>query len=281
MHIIRATGIASIALVAGLYFGVARNPHDIQAKPLQPAPASAIEVEAQSPTRDTSARVELPADDVGRSYSAVDTRPRSVEQFDSADSPARGPNPDAPWPLPLYPELAEIIESESLPADTALHKLQPLLADRDPVIRLAALESIADMNHAARLPVLIAALDDPSPQIRIAALEAFTLHGDSPAAGVIGSLVYDQDPAVRIAAIDALAALADPNSIHVLGALLTDPDRDARIGAVAALGEIGGDDAITYLRQSRYDPDDSVRASANAILAEMALAAGFQRSSAH
>ena len=268
MHVIRATGIAAVAIVAGLYLVLARNPDDMRVKPPRPASISSIEIEAQSRTRNTSTRVDLPADDASRKTPPVNMRPVSGEQIDSADSPARGPNTDASWPRLLYPELATIIESESLPADSALHNLQPLLANSDPVIRLAALESIANTNHPARLPALLAALDDPNPQIRVAALEAFTLQGDRSAAGVIGSLVYDQDPDVRIAAIDALAALADPGSVHVLAALLYDPNHEVRVSAVAALGEIGGDDAIIYLRQVRYDPDDSIRVSANAILLE-------------
>ena len=179
------------------------------------------------------------------------------------------------WIAAIYPELLRIARLEEQDPDDALHGLLPLLASDDPVVRLAALESIADTNDSARLPALLAALDDPAAQIRSAALEALMLHGDGAAASAIESLVYDPDSAVRLTAIDALAALGNPASIHVLAGLLYDEDRRIRINAVAALGEIGGQEAIMYLRQMRHDPDESISVSANAILAEEAADAAF------
>ena len=195
-----------------------------------------------------------------------------------ANSEAAAPVPaaeDIDWISALYPELVHIARLEEQDPDSSLRGLLPMLASDDPVVRLAALESVADLNNAARLPSLIAALDDPSAQIRIAAVEALVLHGDPATSGAIESLVFDQDPTVRAAAVDALAVLGNPASIPVLAALLYDPDRQVRINAVAALGEIGGEDAIQYLRQLRYDADESIRVSASAILEEEALAAAF------
>lgn len=180
------------------------------------------------------------------------------------------------WITTLYPELARIARLEEADPGSALHDLAPLLTNEDPVVRLAALESAADINHAARLPALLATLDDPAAQIRVAALEALMLHGDPVASATIESYVYDPDPAVRAAAVEALAVLGNPASIPVLAGLLYDGDRRVRIDAVTALGEIGGSEAIGYLRPLRHDPDDSIRISANAILAEEADLDAFQ-----
>ena len=82
------------------------------------------------------------------------------------------------WPQILYPELARIQALEHQPADTALIELLPMLSSDDPVIHLAAIESLGDMTNRATLPALPAALNDPNPQLRIAALEALASQED-------------------------------------------------------------------------------------------------------
>jgi len=182
-----------------------------------------------------------------------------------------GSNPPAGadnWVLALYPELAQIIELENEPRSVALDSLLPMLSDEDPVVRLAALESLADLGSQTPLPALTAALDDPSPQIRIAALEALMLRRNAATVGPVEARVFDRDAQVRIAAIDALAVIGERSSVAVLGALLGDPDPAVRRSAVGALADIGGESARLYLRQLRHHPDDSTRASSEAILAE-------------
>mgnify|MGYP001829129936 CR=1 FL=1 len=194
-----------------------------------------------------------------------------IESPNSKSPAGTAATDDTGWLAMLYPDLVRIARLEEGDPDSALAGLMPLLSDGDPVVRLAALEAVADMNHAASLPLLLTALDDAEAQIRVAALEALIRHRNSAAASVIAVLVYDNDADVRVAAIDALAAFGEPNSVHVLAGLLTDQDRRVRISAVAALGEIGGEDAAIYLRQLVHDPDDSIRASSIAILGETGL----------
>ena len=173
------------------------------------------------------------------------------------------------WPLLLYPELARIVELENLPTDIALGELLPMLSDEDPVVRLASLESLADVNHPAILPMLSAALDDPSPQIRIVALESLALQGNHAAISNIEPYAYDREPEVRIAAIEALTSFESDLAVNALGGLLTDQDRLIRHHAVNALGEIGGEYAASFLLQSRYDADETIRANAESILSEL------------
>lgn len=177
--------------------------------------------------------------------------------------------PDANWLMRLYPELARMVKLENEHPDSALRELLPMLSDSDPVVRLAALEAIADMNHPARSAMLAAALDDPSPQIRVAAIEAFATRDDPAAWTYIEPYLYDSDAEVRLAAIETLALLENERSIYSLAGLLFDPDRLVRHQAVNALGEIGGESARAYLQQLRFDPDQTIRANAEAMLAEM------------
>ncbi len=172
--------------------------------------------------------------------------------------------------LDLYPALEEIIQLENLPAEMAIGQLQLLLFDADPVIRLAALEAVADTSHQARLAVLNAALDDPVAQIRIAAVEALGAAMSPLAVNSIEPYLFDREREVRIAAIEALARLQQEQAVHLLAGLLSEQDIVVRRHAVNAMGEIGGENAISYLLQAHYDPDQTIRANAQAIVEELA-----------
>lgn len=177
------------------------------------------------------------------------------------------------WPLIVYPELARIAELENVPADSALVELRPMLSNSDPVIRLAALESVADMSATGYSSIFAAALADPLAQIRISAIEALADSGDAAVWVYLEPYLFDEVVEVRLAAVEALASLQDTASIPVLAGLLGDGEISIRLQAVNALGEIGGDAAIAYLLQARYDPDRAIRMNAEDILAE-ANAAG-------
>jgi hypothetical protein len=173
------------------------------------------------------------------------------------------------WALTLYPELARILDLEYLPADTAMAELVPMLSNPDPVVRLAALESLMDMDHLALLPTLSAALEDPEPQVRILALRALGTLDDPLAVSSIAACLFDREIDVRLAAIDALANLEYEQATHSLAGLLSDQNPEIRHRAVNTLGEIGGRQALAYLLQASEDPDADIRANANAILYEL------------
>ncbi len=172
-------------------------------------------------------------------------------------------------PLVWYPELEQIRLLENMPVIHAIFELQPMLSNADPVIRLAAIESLGDMTNQATLPALSAALNDPNPQLRIAALEALASQEDASVVGSIEPLLFDHDREVRVAAIEALADLEVETAVHALAGLLSDQDSLIRHHAVNALGEIGGESAMMYLLQARYDPDERIRANAESILIEL------------
>ncbi len=178
---------------------------------------------------------------------------------------------DAALDLPLfsYPALIEIELMENWPREEAFAVLNDMMLDFDPVVRLAALESLATMHHPGIASILITTLGDPEPQLRIAALDAVALQDDTTLIPNIEALLYDPDPEVRIAAIDTLAELESEAAVMALASLLSDGDTVVRHHAVNALGEIGGDNAILYLSGARYDPDETIRVNAEAILLEL------------
>jgi HEAT repeat protein len=178
-------------------------------------------------------------------------------------------------PLFWYPELEQIKQLENAPATQAIFELGPMLSNRDPVIRLAAIESLGDMTDQATLPALSAALEDPNPQLRIAALEALASQKDESAVISIEAYLFDPDREVRVAAIEALADLEVETAVHSLAGLLSDQDSLIRHHAVNALGEIGGENAMMYLLQARHDPDATIRVNAVAILEELEYEATY------
>ncbi len=172
-------------------------------------------------------------------------------------------------PLVWYPELEQIRLLENAPVTHAIYELQPMLSNDDPVIRLAAIESLGDMTNQATLPALSVALNDPNPQLRIAVFEALAAQEDESAVMSIEPYLYDHDREVRVAAIEALVELESETAVPALAGLLSDHDTLVRHHAVNALGEIGGEYAISYLLQARYDPDETIRANAESILIEL------------
>ena len=174
-----------------------------------------------------------------------------------------------------YPELDQIEEFENLSPAEALKGLQPMLSDPDPVIRLAAIESLATMDYPGISAALTEALRDPNPQIRIEALEALALQNDAASISDIEACLFDSNRQVRIAAIDTLSELESEAAVMALASLLSDGDAIVRHHTVNALGEIGGDNAISYLSGARYDPDETIRANAEAILLELGQQAGY------
>ena len=173
------------------------------------------------------------------------------------------------WTSILYPELTRIDELENQPSDTAIIELLPMLSNGDPVVRMAAVQSLADMSNPDRLPALGAALHDSNPQIRIIALVALSTPNDNSAVTSIEPYIFDRELEVRLAAIDALANLENEAAVNALAGLLGDPNTQIRHYAVNALGEIGGENAISYLLQARYDPNETIRANVDAILSEV------------
>lgn len=175
--------------------------------------------------------------------------------------------------LVIYAEIVKLHQIEqhtSTPGET-ISQLQPMLYSFDPAVRLAALESVAELNSPHSLPILIDALSDYHPAIRKASIEGLSMQANDDVARVIEPFLFDNDLSVKIAAIDALAVLGGEQAIASLASLLTDYNPIIRNNAVIALGEI--DNALTsqYVLPLQFDPDPRVRNNAESILVEQGI----------
>ncbi len=174
--------------------------------------------------------------------------------------------------LVIYPEIVKLHQLEqhaNMPGET-ISQLQPMLYSSDPVVRLAALESVAELKSPLSLPILLDALNDYLPSIRKASLEGLSLQTNGNVADVIEPFLYDSDISVKIAAIDALAILGGEQAISSLASLLNDYDPIIRNTAVIALGEIDSTLGGQYILPLQFDPDQRVRNNAETILLEQA-----------
>jgi len=94
------------------------------------------------------------------------------------------------------PHLVWLLRQAS--AKEAVRQLSQLLADRDTVVRLRAAKALAEMNDAAALPGMLAALDDADPGVRQLAVAVVLKHGGEAAQTPLTRLLtHETDPVVR------------------------------------------------------------------------------------
>ncbi len=263
MHTIKTAALTFIAIFACLILLLTPDSNRIEAPAFDALPVQ-LDSAATSQSKDAN-NIEL-AQPVTFAFDEIPPVEQDKPEFSTTSSTT---TQSIDWALVLYPELVRIEALENQPADLALGELVPMLASDDPVIRLAAIESVGDMTIPAAANVLVSALNDPNPQLRVAAIEA--LASQESAMGSIELFLYDEDRTVRIAAIEALADFEAESAVYALAGLLSDPDAEIRRQAVSALGEIGGEEAASFLHQAQFDIAESVRASAADILAEIEL----------
>lgn len=115
--------------------------------------------------------------------------------------------------------------------------VRELTADRDPLVRAAALTALSRLGDPADAPILSAALTDSAWQIREGAVRGWTALGPGLAAGPLRSALTDPHPDIRKAAVLTLALWPDDTAARdALQQAVDDSDADVRAYARRALG---------------------------------------------
>lgn len=125
-------------------------------------------------------------------------------------------------------------------AAEARRLLAPLLRDPDPLVRAAALETLASAGCPPPLDAgAVTALDDAAWQVRKGAATALSAAGAGVAVAALTGALGDPHADVRKAAVLSLSAFAarEPAARNALVTVLADPDADVR--AYAARGGVG------------------------------------------
>ena len=182
------------------------------------------------------------------------------------------------------PEVIRILrspESEALAAVVALcgrlqltqavPALGETVAHRDPVVRLASVQALAQLGTPAALAFVDQALDDADRAVRLAAVRAVGARGYKGAQRrvegvVLGKQVKEMDLTEKMAFFEAYGAIAGPGGIKPLSALLLPrgllrlkQPPETRACAAIALGKIRTREAREVLERAADDKDLVVR----------------------
>ncbi|WP_287128022.1 HEAT repeat domain-containing protein [Candidatus Cyanaurora vandensis] len=175
---------------------------------------------------------------------------------------------------------------------TALPQMIEACADPHGYVRLALVESMAQLGPAAVDPLLSALAHHPEPMVRRSVAKSLAiLAAGTSIAPLIHTLKFDPDLVTRNAAAGALCRIG-VQAVDPLIQLLTDPDEyvsgaaiwalgsigpaalltlltyikdgnpQVRSGVVQALGSMGTDEVVPALQTALQDADAGVRASA-------------------
>jgi len=118
---------------------------------------------------------------------------------------------------------------ESL-SDTALH-------DEDPDNRIVAAWLLGSLEDEPVIPVLAKVLNDPDPEVRLAAVESLSDLEDleeNPPLDLLEVALNDDDPEVRFEALSIVTDLEGPEIEPLVAKALDDPDEDVRSLAESA-----------------------------------------------
>ncbi|MBO0853081.1 MAG: fumarate reductase/succinate dehydrogenase flavoprotein subunit [Nocardia sp.] len=119
--------------------------------------------------------------------------------------------------------------------------LRVLAADRDPLVRAAALAALAGLGDRSDSEILTAALRDSAWQVREGGARGAAGLGSDAAATTLASALTDPHPDVRKAAVLTLSGWPDRDDVRtILRGALADTDADVRAYARRALDSAPG-----------------------------------------
>lgn len=119
-------------------------------------------------------------------------------------------------------------------------KLDRVLADPEPRVRLTLVERLARLPGQAGEDLLILALKDPDFKVRLKTVESLGQRRAAAAIGHLLGLLNNEHPELRAAAAQALGAIGGSHSLPRLMALLSDQVPMVRAAALEAIQRIEG-----------------------------------------
>jgi len=141
-----------------------------------------------------------------------------------------------------------------------------LVKDVDPLVRRAAVGSLARVATPQAAGQLAMALSDEEPEVRISAAQALSELGGAQALAPLMLALNDADPWVRTAALKGLASLADPAALPAVTALVAQADGPVLVAALKTLAAVGGREALAPVRRALSHTDEEVAEAAIEIL---------------
>jgi HEAT repeat protein/beta-lactamase regulating signal transducer with metallopeptidase domain len=155
--------------------------------------------------------------------------------------------------------------------NVAVPALIAALSDPDANVRMAAANSLGQLEDPRAIPALIAASRDSNAQVRSAAFDALTNFEDPRVVEPMIAALKDPDADVRQRAAQTLGSLQDKRALQPLMAALADSSADVRQAAAQSLGELQDPAAAGALAGALKDPKADVRQAAAQSLGEFEL----------
>jgi HEAT repeat protein/beta-lactamase regulating signal transducer with metallopeptidase domain len=148
--------------------------------------------------------------------------------------------------------------------------VQAVRTDTDARVREAAAEALGQINSARAVPGLTAALgSEKVAAVRVKIVWALGEMHDQRSLDALIAATKDSEVAVRREAAQALGQIESQASGPALIALLRDSDAETRKEAASALGEIKPADAVPALSAIAKDPNAEVRKEVNQALGQI------------
>jgi HEAT repeat protein len=137
--------------------------------------------------------------------------------------------------------------------------IKALSYEKDPGVRRAAAEALADLKDDQAIEPLSALLEDENDDVRQAAISALVEIGDARAVEPLSARLKDKNDDLQQAAISALVEIGDARAVEPLIATLKDTNGEVRRAAAWALGEIGDARAVDSLITVLDDEHQALR----------------------
>jgi putative heme-binding domain-containing protein len=156
------------------------------------------------------------------------------------------------------PVLAELFQHVGKrPRLTAAPLLLGKLDSKDPGVRAAAIEALADLRVTQGNEPVWKHLQDQDARVRAAAASAAGRLGKRTTIGSLLQLAQDADPGVRRASLDSLRRLREPRVVSLAVAALATPE--TQVAALQCISDLGGpDQAKVVVGLARQHPSAEV-----------------------
>ena len=142
------------------------------------------------------------------------------------------------------------------------------LGDVNPSIRISAIRALGNVPGEGITARILRLIRDRDPQVRLAAIQVLAGRSD-PAPAFFLDLLGDPNIKIRLVAIQFLSRVRHPQIAEALVPLLSDDDPAIRIAAASALGTIGDASAVESLVVSLIDENELVRQAAERALEQI------------
>jgi HEAT repeat protein len=132
--------------------------------------------------------------------------------------------------------------------------IRQMLADPDARVRLASLDTLADLGDKESAAQITNLLGDPEASVRREAITSLARLDYREGGMAIAELISDPDRETRERAADAMGKLKFKEGMNLLVGALADPSQEVRGEAIASLGEVGNPAVVPQLRRI-YEQD--------------------------